>query len=205
MSDLKLQSKLQKAGIISELLVLLLIPWAQLIKILLSSDWQNVASCEREFFLFGSGIFALGCIGHIFLRFVKNNKTSSILSKSLRILTWTFTVINIIETQVMVSDIQDEVRSKTSLAFSFISICALGTIQIYSLSHEMAKRIMVSLAALYYAIRVAIYARNAILPIYTFLLCVIVLAFLCWIKKYHKIQAENEHKKIWRLRFSNPY
>jgi len=195
MSDLKLQSKLQKAGIISELLVLLLIPWAQLIKILLSSDWQNVASCEREFFLFGSGIFALGCIGHIFLRFVKNNKTSSILSKSLRILTWTFTVINIIETQVMVSDIQDEVRSKTSLAFSFISICALGSIQIYSLSHEMAKRIMVSLAALYYAIRVAIYARNAILPIYTFLLCVIVLAFLCWIKKYHKIQAENEHKK----------
>jgi len=195
MSDLQLQQKLQKAGIISELVVLLLIPWAQLMKILLSSDWQDVANSEREFFLFASGIFALGCVGHISLGFVKKKKTSFILRRSLRILTWTLTIVNMIETQVMVHDTGDEVRNKTSLAFSFISIGFLGVIQINSIANESAKKALISVSALYYSIRVAIYSRNAVLPVYTLALCAVLVVFMTWIKRYKVNKIQNEQKK----------
>ncbi len=195
MSDLQLQQKLQKAGIISELVVLLLIPWAQLIKILLSSDWNDVASSEREFFLFASGIFAIGCVGHILLRFIKKAKRSFILTRSLRILTWILTIVNMVETQAMVHDTDDEVRNKTSLAFSFISIGFLGAILMISIANESAKKALISVSALYYSIRVAIYSKNAVLPVYTLLLCVVLVVFMTWIKKYQANKVEVEQKK----------
>jgi len=74
MTDFKFQKKSQKAGVISELIILLLMPWAQLIRLLISFKWQELTENERIYLLVSSGIFIFGCIGANFLGSFKKYK-----------------------------------------------------------------------------------------------------------------------------------
>ena len=206
MTDFKFQKKSQKAGVISELIILLLMPWAQLIRLLISFKWQELTENERIYLLVSSGIFIFGCIGQIFLALLKNTKRKTKLRKTFRLMTLIFTIVNIVENQIINWEYQETITQKASLPYSFLGVCFMGAIQSHQFQKFSFRKTLILITAMYFSLRISFKNKDYILPIYTSLLCLIFVIYIVWIKKLKRVdknrnQIEGKNWEDSLLRF----